>query len=322
MDDLQDQPNILKFVVGKSDEPFKGEVGMRVDQFLQERLKDFSRSRLQKIVSEGGVLVNEKIAKAGQKLKNGQVVSVTIPPLKDLEVTAENIPIRIRYEDKYLAVVEKPAGMVTHPGAGVDSGTLVHALMHHMKGDLSGISGVLRPGIVHRLDKDTSGLLLIAKEDSAHRHLAKQIQSKEARRIYLAVLEGVPSEGEGKVVAPLGRDPKNRTRIAIVSNGRNAETSYRILKSTNKFALAELQLSTGRTHQIRVHMQSLKCPVVGDIVYNHKTTGTLDVRRKLGLIGHALHAHRLSFRHPLDGRLLEFEAALPEDISRLVDQLF
>jgi 23S rRNA pseudouridine1911/1915/1917 synthase len=301
---------------------FSVEKPLRLDQYLSEQLPMHSRSRLQKLIEDGFVLVDGKQAKAGQKLKIKQMISVTLPPLKELAIEAEDIPITIVYEDDYLAVVDKPTGMVTHPGAGVDSGTLVHALLHHMQGSLSGISGVLRPGIVHRLDKDTSGLMIVAKEDRAHRQLSRQIQSKEAKRIYLAVVEGLPAKDEGIVNAPIGRDPRHRTRMAIVGDGRTAETHYRVLKRSHKHALLELELKTGRTHQIRVHMKSLNCPVVGDIVYNTKTTGTLVARSKLGLMGQALHAHRLVFAHPIDGRLLEFESPLPQDLAALVDKLF
>jgi 23S rRNA pseudouridine1911/1915/1917 synthase len=301
---------------------FSVEKPLRLDQYLSEQLTMHSRSRIQKLIEDGLVLVDGKPAKAGQKLKIHQLISVTMPPLKELAVEPEDIPLTILFEDEYLAVVDKPVGMVTHPGAGVDSGTLVHALLHHMKGSLSGISGVLRPGIVHRLDKDTSGLMIVAKEDSAHRQLSRQIQAKEARRIYLAIVEGVPAKDEGLVNAPIGRDPKHRTRMAIVGDGRTAETHYRILKRSHKHALLELELKTGRTHQIRVHMKSLNCPVVGDIVYNSKTTGTLAARGKLGLKGQALHAHKLVFVHPINGRLLEFESRLPEDLEALVDKLF
>jgi len=301
---------------------FSAEKPLRLDQYLSEKLTMHSRSRIQKLIEDGFVLVDGKSGKAGQKLKVNQLISVTMPPLKELGVEPQDIPLTIVFEDEYLAVVDKPVGMVTHPGAGVDSGTLVHALLHHMQGSLSGISGVLRPGIVHRLDKDTSGLMIVAKEDGAHRHLARQIQAKDAKRFYLAVVEGVPAKDEGVVNAPIGRDPKHRTRMAIVSDGRQAETHYRVLKRSHKNALVELELKTGRTHQIRVHMKKLNCPIVGDIVYNTKTTGTIAARGKLGLKGQALHAHKLVFTHPINGRLLEFESRLPEDLAALVDKLF
>jgi 23S rRNA pseudouridine1911/1915/1917 synthase len=244
-----------------------------------------------------------------------------VPADVRLEVKAEPIPLDIVFEDADLVVVNKPAGMVTHPGAGVTEGTLVNALMYHCGDSLSGISGVLRPGIVHRLDKDTSGLLVIAKNDRAHQSLAQQIKEKEAGRKYFALLEGIPAPEQGTVDKPIGRHPVARKKMAIVADGRVARTHYRLLKHWHKFCLVEAILDTGRTHQIRVHMNSLGCPVVGDIVYNAKTTGTLDARRRLGLQGHALHAAYLSFTHPTKGGLLEFEAPLPADFEAAMEKL-
>jgi 23S rRNA pseudouridine1911/1915/1917 synthase len=293
----------------------------RLDQFLSAHMPEFSRSYIQKIIAEGLVQVDEKPGKAGQRLKLDQTILVAVPEPKAPGLLAEEIPLTIVFEDEHLAVIDKPAGMVTHPGAGVDSGTLVHALMHHMQGSLSGIGGVLRPGIVHRLDKDTSGLLVVAKDDRTHRSLARQIQSKHARRTYLAVVEGVPNPRQATISKPLGRDPKNRTRIAVVATGRNAESHYRVLQASDRFALVEVELSTGRTHQIRVHMLSINCPVVGDLVYNHKASGKAAARAKFGLTGHALHAIKLAFTHPFDGRLLEFESQLPADLDNLIKRL-
>jgi 23S rRNA pseudouridine1911/1915/1917 synthase len=211
--------------------------------------------------------------------------------------------------------------MVTHPGAGVSKGTLVNALLFHCGKSLSGISGVLRPGIVHRLDKDTSGLLVVAKNDRAHQALAQQIKRKDARRIYLAVLEGHLPKAEGVVDKPIGRHKTQRKLMAVSESGRVARTHFQLEKQWHKFCLIKAQLETGRTHQIRVHMSSLGAPVVGDIVYNRKSTGTIEARRRLGLSGHALHAAYLSFTHPTDGALLEFEAPLPFDLQRLLEQL-
>jgi 23S rRNA pseudouridine1911/1915/1917 synthase len=299
----------------------KGRELLRLDQFLSGQMTEFSRSYIQKIIAEGMVQVDEKPGKAGQRLKADQTILVVVPEPRAPGLVPEEIPLTIVYEDEHLAVIDKPAGMVTHPGAGVNSGTLVHALMHHMQGSLSGIGGVLRPGIVHRLDKDTSGLLVVAKDDRTHRSLARQIQTKHARRTYLAVVEGVPSPSQALISKPLGRDPKNRTRIAVVATGRKAESHYRVLKSSERFALVQVELSTGRTHQIRVHMLSINCPVVGDLVYNHKASGKAAARAKFGLVGHALHATKLAFTHPVDGRLLEFESPLPDDLDNLIKRL-
>lgn len=295
---------------------------LRLDQFLVGKLDHISRAHIQKLINEGMVLVDGQVQKPSHRLKLAEIVAVTVPPPRDLAIEAEDIPVNILYEDEYLAVVNKQAGMVTHPGAGVESGTLVHALMHHMRGSLSGISGVLRPGIVHRLDKDTSGLLVIAKDDFTHRQLAKQIQNKVAQRIYITILEGELEQDKGGVVAPIGRHPSQRTKMAIVPYGRSAESQFTVLKRTHGYVLAQIKLLTGRTHQIRVHMASLDCPVVGDLVYNKKSTGNLTARRRLGIVGQALHATKLSFYHPHTTRLLEFEAGLPDDLQRLVDKLF
>ncbi len=309
--------------------------GPRLDQFLADCLKQFSRAQLQKLIEEQLVLVDDKAEKASYRLRPGQELKITVPPPVASSIDPQAIPLDIIYEDEYLAVVNKAAGMVVHPGAGVHSGTLVHALLHHMQGRLSGIGGVLRPGIVHRLDKDTSGLLVVAKADGIHQHLAKQIQSKEAKRIYLAVLEGRLPAQSGCVDAPIGRHSGRRTEMAIVK-GWTGRANYLHgfsrrpvwcsscfdQKASNTFAWLELQLKTGRTHQIRVHMASLNCPVVGDLIYNRKLTGTAVAREKLGLTGHALHAYQLSFLHPVSHKLLEFRAPLPPDLSQLIDRLF
>ena len=295
---------------------------LRLDQFLANKFSYFSRSYIQKLIAQGMVLVDGTQQKPGHRLKRNQQISVSVPPNKDLHLRAEAIPLDILYEDQYLAVVNKPAGMVTHPGAGVDSGTLVHALMHHMHGSLSGISGILRPGIVHRLDKDTSGLLAIAKDDYTHRKLAEQIQTKTAKRVYIALLEGDLKQDQGQIVAPIARHKSNRVKMSISERGRPAESHYKVLKRTHGYVLAQVELKTGRTHQIRVHMASLNCPVVADIVYNYKTSGSLKARKQLGLLGHALHATKLSFFHPISGRLLEFVAPLPADFANLLARLF
>jgi len=293
----------------------------RLDQYLAEKLRDLSRSRIQKLIDEGLVLVNEKTAKAGLKLKGAEIVTVTVPPPEALDLAAENIAIDIVYQDQYLAVINKPAGMVTHPGAGIYTGTLVNALLHHMDGSLSGISGVARPGIVHRLDKDTSGLLVIAKEDQAHRNLAAQIHNKEARRTYMALVEGVLKQDSATIAKNIGRHPTKRKQMAIVESGRTAVSHYRVISRLAKYTLVQVQLETGRTHQIRVHMASIGHPVVGDLVYNSKATGSESARRKLGLKGHALHAFQLTFTHPATGVLLEFEAPLPADFKAALDHL-
>lgn len=294
---------------------------IRLDQFLTANVEELSRARVQKLIDEGMVTVNGTIARASLKLKEGDKIVLTMPPPEILEAGAEDIPVAVVFEDENLVVINKPAGMVVHPGAGVHSGTLVNALLHHCRGSLSSIGGVIRPGIVHRLDKDTSGLIVVAKNDNAHQKLAAQLKDKTARRTYIALVEGQPKEAEGTVNAPIGRHPVKRKEMAIVENGRNAVTHFKALKYFQRFTLMECRLDTGRTHQIRVHMASLNLPVAGDIVYNRKTSGTLEGRHKLGLNGQALHAAKLSFTHPVTGLLLEFQAELPQDFERLLAKL-
>jgi 23S rRNA pseudouridine1911/1915/1917 synthase len=302
-------------LLGRSEAP-------RLDQYLVTKLPQFSRAHIQKMIGEAMVIVDGRTGKPGHRLKVGQSVSLSVPPVKQLNLAPEDIPLKIVYEDEHLAVINKPAGMVTHPGAGNESGTLVHALMYHMQGSLSGIGGVLRPGIVHRLDKDTSGLLVVAKDDLTHRQLSRQIQTKVAKRVYTALLEGHLQQDSGSVIAPIGRHPSQRTKMAIVERGKAAASHFQVLNRNERFLLAQVELETGRTHQIRVHMASLNCPVVGDLTYNNKTTGTMRAREKLGLTGQALTATKLSFFHPRTARLLEFVADLPDDFKYLLDRLF
>lgn len=244
-----------------------------------------------------------------------------MPDNEPLALIPQALPLSVVYEDEHLIVVDKPAGMVVHPGAGVHSGTVVNALLHHCRGGLSGIGGVERPGIVHRLDKDTSGLMVAAKSETAHHSLSAQIKAKTARRVYLALVEGIIPSDQGLIDRPLGRHPVRRKEMAVVTGGRSAASRFRVIRRLGSFTLVEVELETGRTHQIRVHMASLGFPVVGDIVYNKKRTGTESKRRRLGLTGHALHACKLSFRHPLSGCLLEFDAPLPRDFQALIDSL-
>lgn len=299
----------------------KQERPARLDFYLASRLPGLTRSRIQKLIDQKLVLLAGRPAKAGTRLKGGEKLTVTIPVEEPLELEAQAIPLKILYEDDHLLVVDKPAGMVTHPGAGVKQGTLVNALLYHCRGRLSGISGVLRPGIVHRLDKDTSGLMVVAKEDRAFRGLAQQIHDRQARRTYLALVEGVMPQDSGCIDKPIGRHPVYRQQMAVVERGRHAITRFTVVSRFAGGTLLSVELETGRTHQIRVHMASLGFPVVGDIVYNRKATGTLAKRQRLGLAGHALHATRLSFRHPISGSLLEFESPLPADFRRLLETL-
>jgi 23S rRNA pseudouridine1911/1915/1917 synthase len=323
--------NLISIEYGADQKLSAGTKPPRLDQFIAQQLPQFSRAQIQNLIEDGQVLVDNQAQKTSYRLRSGQSIQISVPPPIASHIEAQEIPLDIVYEDEYLAVVNKATGMVTHPGAGVHSGTLVHALMHHMQGSLSGIGGVLRPGIVHRLDKDTSGLLVVAKTDQVHQHLSKQIQSKNAQRVYLAIVEGKLPKQAGLINAPIGRHPKKRTEMAIIENGRSAQTAYKVLasndlaligKSPQHFSLVELSLKTGRTHQIRVHLASLNCPVVGDTVYNHKITGTESARKKLALTGHGLHAYQLNFVHPVSHESLAFKAQLPENFALLVKKLF
>lgn len=293
----------------------------RLDLFLAFELPEHSRAYLQKLIDQNLVAVNGKTAKASCKLKSGDIITLNVPDPVPLSVEAENIPLDIVFEDENMLVINKPAGMITHPGAGVSSGTLVNAVMFHCGSQLSGISGTMRPGIVHRLDKDTSGLIMVAKNDIAHQSLAAQIATKTARRTYLSILEGHLKIKEGVVDKPIGRNPKDRKSMAITQTGKRAVTKYRVLQDFVKYCLVECDLETGRTHQIRVHMAHFHTPVVGDLVYNNKTTGNLAKRAKLGLKGQALHAYKLAFTHPVTQELIELQAEPPEDFAQLLNKL-
>ena len=296
----------------------------RLDQYLAEEVDSLSRARVQKLIEDHDVLVNGEVQKASFRLKSGDQISVSVPPPEVLEAQAENIPLKIIFEDQHMIVIDKAAGMVTHPGAGVSGGTLVNAVLFHCQGSLSSIGGVIRPGIVHRLDKDTSGLIVVAKTDLAHSGLSAQLKSKTARRSYLAICEGAPKQEQGTIETFIGRHPVRRKEMAVLkegAGGRLARTHYTILKRFSKFTLVALELDTGRTHQIRVHMAHLGAPVAGDLVYNSKSSGNVEWRHKQGLIGQGLHAHKLALVHPASGLLLEFEAAPPTDFEQLLNRL-
>ena len=279
--------------------------GARADKFLAEAIDHLTRSALQKLISAGNVEIDGKVIAKSRVLKEGEDISVLIPDAVSLDVEAENIPLKIYYEDDDLLVVYKPKGMVVHPAPGNHNGTLVNALLWHCKDSLSGINGVLRPGIVHRIDKDTSGLLLVAKNDFAHVHLAEQIKKHSLNRIYQTIVYGVNMDDEGDVDAPIGRSTKDRKKMAIVEGGRTAQTHYSVVKRYSGFTHVQCKLKTGRTHQIRVHMAYIGHPVAGDAVYGPKNVITQ-------LNGQCLHAGTIGFIHPRTGEYMEFTAPLPE----------
>ncbi|MBN6204987.1 RluA family pseudouridine synthase [Ralstonia pickettii] len=274
----------------------------RIDKLLSEINQDISRSQIQTWIEQGHVKVNQRIVKANYKCQTGDEIEWQIPEVKPLEIKPENIPLDIIYEDSDLLVVNKPRGMVVHPSVGHGSGTLVNALLYHCN-DLSGIHGVERPGIVHRIDKDTSGLLVVAKNDRAHIGLSEQLARREVERRYIALVHGEISHESGMVDAPIGRDPKNRQRMAVVDNGKSAITHFRVLKRFPDYSYIECKLETGRTHQIRVHMRYIDFPLVGDPLYGPRKT--------LELGGQALHAKSVGFMHPLKNEWLHFESEIP-----------
>ena len=293
----------------------KEDVGTRIDVFLAENMEDLSRSGVQKLIDEGMITLNGGKTKANYKLREKDVIDVTVPEVKEVEILPEDIPLDILYEDADVIVVNKPQGMVVHPAPGHTSGTLVNALMFHCGDDLSGINGEKRPGIVHRIDKDTSGVLMIAKNDIAHQSLAAQLAEHSITRKYNAVVYNGFNEDEGTVNEPIGRNPQDRKKMAVTQkHSRHAVTHYRVIERMEKFTLIEVQLETGRTHQIRVHMTYIGHPLLGDPVYGPK-------KQPVSLEGQALHARVLGFIHPRTGEYMEFEAPLPPYFEALLERL-
>lgn len=278
-------------------------------------MPDITRSYLQKLLKDGSVQMNGKQVKASTKTAAGAVIALTIPEPEEPEILPENIPLDILYEDSDVILINKPKDMVVHPAAGHYTGTLVNALMYHCRGDLSGINGVLRPGIVHRIDKDTTGVLIVCKNDRAHNALAEQLKEHSITRKYRAIVCGNLKEDEGTVDAPIGRHPQDRKKMAIVrSGGKRAVTHYRVLERFGNDTYIECQLETGRTHQIRVHMASLGHPLLGDEIYGR-------AKSPFKLEGQTLHAMVLGFIHPTTGEYMEFEAPLPEYFEKLLEKL-
>ncbi len=284
----------------------------RLDLCLSE-MTELSRSRAQALIEDGLVLLNGKPARQSDAVRPGDTVRYTVPEAKSIQLQPEDIPLDIIYEDGDICVVNKPRGMVVHPAVGNETGTLVNALLYHF-GDLSTIGGEIRPGIVHRIDKMTSGLLVVAKNDLAHERLAQQFADHSAHRSYIALVAGNLKEDSGTVDAPIGRHPTDRKRMAVVENGRRAVTHYRVLYRFSTVTVLGLELETGRTHQIRVHMAHIHHPVVGDQVYSNG-------KNALGMEGQALHGWRLQLQHPATGQHLSFVAPLPEDMQRALKRL-
>ena len=300
------------------------EAGERLDVFVSRWLPDVTRSRVQNLLSEGMILVDGKTVKAGYKLKTGNVVQVVLPQLKELSAEPEAMDLEILYEDDDLAIVNKPRGLVVHPAAGHESGTLVNGLLHHFQGKLSGINGVMRPGIVHRIDKDTSGLLVICKSDRAHQGLSDLLKDHDIERVYHAVVHGSFSKTEGTVDAPIGRMDSDRKKMCVRADGRRAITHYRVLEQYDGFSYVELRLETGRTHQIRVHMRSIGHPLLGDEVYGAAKENTKLEKMLKGKDfwpGQILHAKVLGFVHPVSGKYIEFNSELPAYFQTVLEYL-
>lgn len=288
------------------------EKGQRIDKYLCEQTQ-LTRSRIQQLIEQGAVVVNGKATKSNYKINPGDLIEVSYEDLSELDVVAQDIPLDIRYEDSDVIVINKPRGMVVHPANGNQQGTLVNALLYHCK-DLSGINGVLRPGIVHRIDKDTTGLIIVAKNDKAHLELSKQLQDKTVNRLYHALVHGTFAHDYGTIDAPIGRDETDRQKMAVTEkNSKEARTHFRVLERFKDYSLVECRLETGRTHQIRVHMRYIDHPIVGDEKYGYRRT------MKIG--GQLLHAHQLEFVHPSTGEKMVVEAEIPQDFAEVLQRL-
>jgi 23S rRNA pseudouridine1911/1915/1917 synthase len=292
------------------DEEMQGE---RLDSLIADHFDYLSRSLVKSLIAEKKILVGDKACKASYRVKEGEEISIEVPAPHKVEIKAQNIPLEIEYEDEDLAVINKSKGMVVHPAHGNWDNTLVNALMYHIK-DLSGINGELRPGIVHRLDKDTSGLMLVAKNDRAHRCLAQQIKEHSINREYLALVHGIISENLGTIDLPIGRSRSDRKKMAVIADGRPALSQYQVVERYNNYCLLRVKLLTGRTHQIRVHFAYIKHPVVGDPLYGPG-------KKHFGLDSQALHAFLLGFKHPATDEYVEFKTPLPEYMEDILADL-
>jgi len=299
--------NIIELLITEEDE------GQRLDAYISSKLNDISRSYIQKLIKDKKVTVNDKIEKAKYLTKKNDKIIVDVPEPVELEVVAQDIPLDIVYEDDYVLVVNKPQDMVVHPAPGNYDNTLVNAIMYHCKENLSSINGVIRPGIVHRIDKDTSGLLMIAKNNNAHNFLAEQLKDHSITREYEFICHGVIKEDKITVEAPIGRNPKDRLKMGVVQGGKHAVTHFEVINRFDNYTHVKARLETGRTHQIRVHSAYIKHPLLGDPLYGPKN--------KFGISGQVLHARVLGFIHPSTKEYMEFEADLPEYFKKLLNKL-
>ena len=290
-----------------------GEENVRIDSFVSNKISDLSRTMIVKLIESDNIKVNGKSQKPSYKIQAGDKISIEIPEIKEVDLKAQDIPINIIYEDDDIIVINKEKGMVVHPAEGNWDGTLVNAIMAHCKDSLSGIGGELRPGIVHRIDKDTSGILIIAKNDKAHINLSEQIKNREVKKKYIALVRGIVPENEATINMPIGRSTKDRKKMEVTKNGKEAITHFKVLKRYGKYTLLEVKIDTGRTHQIRVHLAEIGYPVVGDMVYSNG-------KNEFGVVGQMLHAQSLDFKHPTTGKKMHLEAELPEYFKKIIEQ--
>ena len=290
------------------------EKGKRLDTYIPSVDTDITRTSAQRLIEDGNILVNGKNAKVSYKIQENDKISVEIPEPKQIELKAQNIPIEIIYEDSDIIVVNKPKGMVVHPANGNPDGTLVNAIMAICKNSLSGIGGEIRPGIVHRIDKDTSGLLIVAKNDNAHVKMSEQIKNHEVKKTYIALVRGVFKENEATIDMPIGRSTSDRKKMAVNKNGKNAITHIKVLKRFDKYTLLQVNIETGRTHQIRVHLSHIGYPIVGDYTYSNG-------KNEFDVIGQCLHAQKLEFKHPITQKDMCLEAELPQYFKDILDKL-
>ena len=290
------------------------EKGKRLDAYIPSVDLDITRTSAQRLIEDGNILVNGKNAKVSYKIQENDKISVEIPKPKQIELKAQDIPIEIVYEDSDIIVVNKPKGMVVHPANGNPDGTLVNAIMAICKDSLSGIGGEIRPGIVHRIDKDTSGLLIVAKNDNAHVKMSEQIKNHEVKKTYIALVRGVFKENEATIDMPIGRSTSDRKKMAVNKNGKNAITHIKVLKRFDKYTLLQVNIETGRTHQIRVHLSHIGYPIVGDYTYSNG-------KNEFDVVGQCLHAQKLEFKHPITQKDMCLEAELPQYFKDILDKL-
>ena len=290
------------------------EQGKRLDAYVSNQNNELTRTAAQRLIEQEKILVNGKRQKVSYKITEGDNITIEDSEAKTIELKAQKIPIDVIYEDKDIIVVNKPKGMVVHPANGNPDGTLVNAIMAICKDSLSGIGGEIRPGIVHRLDKDTSGLLIVAKNDNAHVNMSEQIKNHEVKKTYIALVRGIVKENEATIDMPIGRSRSDRKKMAVDKNGRNAVTHIKVLKRYDKYTLLEINIETGRTHQIRVHLSHIGYPIIGDYTYSNG-------KNEFGVIGQCLHAKSLEFKHPITGKEIKLEAPLPSYFENILKEL-